>query len=253
MGRHFWPYLAFAALFVGEASALRGCTKPDDGPGFWWNWWIYATAAFGAVFAGGVAMFIDRLRPLLSPPRLEIRIRQARGHAGINRVEGPAAGAPGMPPVRISQDYPSRWYHLRVWNGNRRVATVHGVRVMLTEIWAELSGRLEKIWDEEVTMMWQHYPGEERTVGALVDADLCFVVQGLQFVRLNTRVDVFSLPRDVPPKTSRVVVFRARGYEVDSERLCVEIWWDGQFDEDEARMAEHLKVRPTDDPAPQSE
>ncbi len=53
------------------------------------------------------------------------------------------------------------------------------------------------------------------------------------------------LRRDAP----LIVVCVARGNEVDSKRFAVEITWDGKFDEDEATMAEHLRVRPTKDPA----
>jgi hypothetical protein len=104
------------------------------------------------------------------------------------------------------------------------------------------------IWDEEVPMVWTHYEGSERTIGAPADADLCHVMRGERAVHLATRINPFSMPNALAAGT-HVVVFLARGQEADSARLCVELTWDGLFDEDEAKMAQHLRVRPTADPA----
>jgi hypothetical protein len=235
-------YLAFFALVVCVASDLHGCEKPDDAAAFWWTWWVYVLSAVGSLAAVVVALFIDQLRPWASPPLLELRIRQERGNPAVHRVQPQGPGMPG------------RWYHLQIWNRNRRVATVHGVRIMLTEIWKaeQQAGKLVKIWDEEVAMVWPRFDGDERTIGAQADCDLCSVVRGRPVVVLETKGFPFSMPRELASNTSHVAVFRARGDEVDSARFCVEITWDGVFSEDEARMAEHLKVRPADDPAPKS-
>jgi hypothetical protein len=254
--RVFWPYFSFAALVISEVTALIGCNKPSDNAAFWWNWWVYALSASGALFAGVVAVFIDKLRAWASPPHLELRIRQARGNPGLQREVIEAFATDGR--IVLSAPFnqpgnPSRWYHLRVWNRNRGVTTVHGVSVLLTEIWEERNGKPDKIWEEEVAMVWRHHPEAERTIGAPADADLCWTQRGQKFVRIETRSTPNSMPRDLLPNKTYIAVFRARGYEADSERFCVEIWWDGKFDEDEVRMAEHLKVRPARDPGPGSE
>ena len=240
---------AFVTLALVLAGATHGCDKPSDGAAFWWTWWIYFAAAAGTFSAAAVALFIDKWRPEISPPRLEIRIRQVRGHPGIQRSIEPLATRPGQ--AIIGGPIPSRWYHLRVRNGNRRVATVHGVRVVLCEIWEWREEQAwSKIWDEEVPMHWMHKEGTERTVGAHADADFCWAMSGEDCVHLETRIAPFSMQRDIPVNKRTCVVMRARGNEVDSERLCVEIFWDGKFDQDEARMAEHFRVRPISDPSP---
>jgi hypothetical protein len=124
------------------------------------------------------------------------------------------------------------------------------VRVLLKEVWEARDGQPVRVWNEELPMVWSHFEETERTIGADADADFCFLIRGSEVVQLSVRKPPISLPRNLKPNISYVVVFVASGHEVDSERFCVSIRWDAGWDDDEVKMAEHLQVRPTTDPVP---
>jgi hypothetical protein len=145
--------LAFLALLVAVgASLIGGCDAPDPA-------WVNFFSAVGTCLAVVVALFLDHLRALLSPPNLRLSLRETvDAGEDVEVVEGKEHRTPIW------------WFHLRVENKRRRVP-VHGVRVILSRI--EDDAR-KMIWDGEIPMLWAlRHDEKDRTIGPTALADLC--------------------------------------------------------------------------------
>ena len=130
----------------------------------WWenpDWWV-AIGTLGVVF---VALFGERLKRYVWPPRLTITLKSESGEATPVGVEDPKTGE-----VRREQ---GRYYHLTVKNGGS-LAT--NVAIYLTGVMLRGAGNTwYQAWKGEAPFFWRHgelYP-LLRPVGLTpIDADL---------------------------------------------------------------------------------
>jgi hypothetical protein len=140
-----------------------------------------------------------------------------------------------------------RYYHVRVWN-EWRTFPARKVRLLLTRMYKKQI-KDDEFWDTgfrgALEMNWQ-FPADAKrypTIGPDALADLCYLTFGDDRVHL--------CPRVIPSNFEGVIM---AGYMLrlelvassdynDSNRLWLDISWDGRWDADDATMAQCLQVR----------
>src|ERR1700722_8419018 len=105
---------------------------------FWWNWWIQfgvAAGTFGAVITALWAAMRKPDRPLL---KLEV-LRKEGERTVLNSGED------------------VRYYHLKVWNGNRSTSIAIRVQVYLTllEETDEFNKEDRVVWRGNIPLRWR--------------------------------------------------------------------------------------------------
>lgn len=200
---------------------------------FSWDLAVNALVAFGTISLAVIAVWGDRLRRLVFPPRLRL---------GVLSPEGESA--------RVGEDRrPARFYHLKISNA-RRWSPATQVQVYLLRVETPRGdGQLRLVWDGNVPIRWRHQEVHPlaRDIGPAVDCDLCSAVRHSDHVipnqlRLYPLVTPHTLTDVYSEATELYLTFQAKSVEADSELLRVKIFWNGQWADGEKEMADNLVV-----------
>jgi hypothetical protein len=221
--------------------------EPD--PNFWWNWWVQAAVAAGTIGAVVVALFSEPIRWWLGlRPILQISPTQ-------NAQEGTQARTVATEIVdgELKQrTTASRWYHIDVVNKRRDFATATQVRVWMIELAVfdpKVSGNWRTDWIGEMPMSWKdpYVKSPAITIGHPDVADLCSLTRG--DAGQPHRLQLSAVILKYPPTLQWIgqschirVKLQARSVETSSNVLTMQIWWDGQWHDDDIAMQAHLTV-----------
>ena len=221
--------------------------EPD--PNFWWNWWVQVAVAAGTIGAVIVALFSEPIRWLLGlTPKLQIsQTRNAQEGTSAQTVAVELVN--GQPQQRITV---SRWYHIDVVNKRREFASATQVRVWMIELAvfdANAPGGWRTDWIGEMPMSWkdQSVKLPAITIGSPDVADLCSLTRGDagQPHRLQLSATIFKSANVAMDWAVHVrVKLQARSVETASNVLTMQIWWDGQWHDNDVAMQAHLTVMP---------
>lgn len=188
-------------------------------------------ATFLAVFA---ALFGDKVRAFLFPPRLQLTLGAREGEkTKLTDEKG---------------DYLDdvRYYYVQVSNARRLISPAEQTQVFLTRIEEPgPSGDFQVTWLGDVPMRWrnQEFVPPLRTIGPKVDIDFCRIEKkgGLWLMPI-------ILPNNLKYKRTEACKFRAtlqaRSNLVDSGSLRVLVAWDGKWDDGVEEMKSHFDIRP---------
>ena len=200
---------------------------------------VSAVAATLTLCAVLVALFGRDLRAKFWPPRLHMRLANARGEL-VTVLLRPQSADP-----RAEK---ARYYHLRVNNPRRRVDAVNGVTVTLLRVEARgVSGAYHTTWRGDAALTWRNETEEtqRRVIGTRADADLCHVVKD-KWLEIAPRqpvpIDLGDRYRAEDAPFDLVVTVQARGNEVDSEIRRWQIVWDCKWEDGEVEMLKHFSV-----------
>lgn len=209
---------------------------------FWWNWGVQALLAAGTFLAVVVALFGDRLRYLLQPPKLRLELVTPAGECVPVGVKSPNG--------EVRQTY-ARYYHLKVLN-ERRWSSATDAQVFLTSIEEpDAVGENRLVWAGEVPFKWQHAEIrgiQPRSLGSAQIVDLCNVVQSNEMgLGKWVELDLLFTPSGIEnPRRNGfklVLGIQAKSKEVDSNVLRLEIAWDGKWADGNDEMKRHLVVQ----------
>jgi hypothetical protein len=207
---------------------------------FWIDWGVKALGALATFLAVLVALLGSRLRHWISPPQLRINLVSTDGWPGAIYVLDPSGTA------RKTADV--IWYHVRVENKTRWNPVTEAYIFLLLIEAPDNSGEFKPIWNGNAALGWRHEPSQQpKHIGYPAECDLCHVLKDPREVRLSPLTkgqvpDLFTGPFKI------AVTLQARGIEADSDRLRLEISWDGEWSDDRTEMKRHFTVdipRPT--------
>jgi hypothetical protein len=152
-------------------------------------------------------------------------------------------------PIAISEadgsTTPSRYYHVRVFNRFKSIEA-RNVRVVIVRlarpaadgsmVAQPLAGPLQLMWRFSAL----HAPSA--VVGSEDFSDLGYLKKGEHF-RLTPFVAPNNFPGSLKPGERLIVELKALADNAESQSLCIEVSWDGKWDDDSAAMANHLVVK----------
>ena len=215
-----------------------------------------------------LALWGELIRSWLIPPKLRLELADPLGEL-VNQFAGwesesshsPLSESSGLIESSVvsgSQSYlllgstmkerriAARYYHVRLSNqGRARFPSAHQAQVMITRL--ELEGpdrQPQAIWQQPLPLKWRYQevdPATTRTVGPDVEADLFYVTEHSS-LQLTPMIQPNNFRSTYQTATKLWVTLQARSLETDSEPICVQIAWDGQWEAGEAEMARHLIV-----------
>lgn len=200
--------------------------------------WITEAGVIASFTVATVALFGERVRLRLFPPRLSVRRPNEVGYLETRTVPV-TSGAPGQE-RRIEE----RHYRLEVTN-QRRNSPAQDVRVVVEAIEAyRPNGTPFLIYRGPIPLRWQHaeaYP-THRTAGSSAVADFLVVAED-RTLRLQTMTVVPDVYAGIYSGHTKLrITVSARGREADSPQLRVVVTWDGQWDRGDTEMATHLTI-----------
>jgi hypothetical protein len=212
---------------------------------FWLNWWVSFATAVGTVGAVLVALFSEPIRRRFFAPTLQISL-------SVNPGEGTKADTKvvthvnGQLQERVTH---SRWFHVVVNNTRRQFTPAHEVRVWMLELAINDQNGWRTLWIGELPMSWkdQLVKLPSLTIGHPDEADLCCLTKGADGGARHMLQLGAALWKSPPTLQwdggcHIRVKLQARSIEVSSNVITVEIYWDGQWDDDDVRMQPHLVV-----------
>lgn len=202
--------------------------------------WFTAIGTVGAVI---VALFSEYWRPWLHGPKLELLLRETKGEPVLATLTPPASD-PNEP-----RDERTRWYHVLVINNRSRTPATH-VQVYLSEL-HELdveSGEFVSRWVGDIPLQWRYQESRlpMQTIGEnIADCDLCHVVRD-KWLELNPLVRPvgMKLRWRVPECPIQLILtLQARGIEAVSDIVKFRISWNGEWEQEDSEMWNHLTVK----------
>ena len=107
----------------------------------------------------------------------------------------------------------------------------------------DASGEFKPIWEGYAKLGCRHEPNlEPKDIGYHAECDLCHVLKDPREVRFSPLIkgqvpDTFIGPFKIG------VTLQARDIEAESDLLCLEISWDGEWSDDRAEMKRHFVVK----------
>jgi hypothetical protein len=149
-----------------------------------------------------------------------------------------------------------RWYYLNLKNERRNTTSATDVQVYLVQIGIPgIGGDYIEFSTGRIPLALRNEGLRRRlTVGPSLEWDLCcvsrdYVLQGVPAFQLRTTIETTIAPNVVlgssysstQPYKVRLT-FIAVSAETDSNDLCIEIIWDGQWSENNQQMEGHLKI-----------
>jgi hypothetical protein len=201
------------------------------------NW--HAVSALATIAAVIVALFGNQIRARLWPPLLRISLDNATGVPSGATIKGEG--------TEISTK--SRWYHIRVEN-ERRLSPATDVRLLLLKFEdLNAAGQFFVLWVGEAPLQWRHQQVKPLTptIGPQEFSDLCSVVQksssGSPGLALHPLIRGLDLTTKWHSSRTFAITLQARSIETDSNRLRVEIAWDGEWADDSDAMGRHLVIK----------
>ncbi len=193
-----------------------------------WGLIIQGIGAFFTLFVAILAIWGHFFRSWLAGPKLEICLHDPQGEVNY-----------------LQDGTPARYYHLKVAN-KRRGAQAKNVRVVLTKIlkpaadgtWANqaLSGPLQLTWQ------FPHSHPQYPTIGPDDFCDIGNLIKGKMFI-LTPYVRPNNFVGFIGPNQRMQIEVMAIADNAESNSLCVEIAWDGNWSDDTLQMQRYLVVK----------
>lgn len=199
--------------------------------------WFAAGATFSAVL---VALFGEKIRAWLMPPKLCIELESSAGESEQTVLTWrDEDGADHSRPVAC------RMYRIIVRNG-RRWSPARGVRLYVRELQEQAAdGRWTVTWRGFLPLSWTHqqiFP-DSRDIGHPAQCDLLMAVQN-KWVALQPVLVPLSLEVRKRWGFKWRLAIQAQSIEADSNFLQVEVSWNGEWSADSEVMRRHLVVAP---------
>ena len=195
---------------------------------FWTQTAIQIASVLATLILAGLAVWGTSIRSKFVGPKLKLKLFDPKGER-IDLTDGSQA----------------RYYHLRVIN-ERRSAQANNVRVVLTKVMRpaadgtipsySLTGPVQLVWQHGHSM--PQYP----TIGPSINCDLGSLVNGKGF-QLCTMFVPNNLDPVVLGNQKIKIEAIAISDETESDPLCIEIAWDGTWEEDSNEMLKHMVVK----------
>jgi hypothetical protein len=194
---------------------------------------VNGLVAIGTLLTVIAALYGNILRAKFRPPLLRVSLVNSAGEKTVvtNRHTGEQVEA-------------VRYYHLRVSNENRRWSTATNLGVHLIRLDEPgPDGQLQVTWTGDAPIQCRHqeiYPLRQ-DIGSPVDYNLCSVSKSV------LSLHPISVPNNLKARRSGashfVALFQVKSTQVDSDIVPVQIDWDGKWDDGDAEMQSHLKVK----------
>ena len=181
-----------------------------------------------------VALFGDKIRASLVPPRLVLTPKEPRGLKSRIIV--------GRGDEAFETD--ARWYFARVEN-LRRWTPADGVYIFVIGIEEkDASGTFRGRWKGEMPLKWRH--GQDllpRNIGHAAECDVCSVIKNPLVLHFHPVIDTDEWKAHYAEPCSLRLTLQAKGVKVDTIPLRLEISWDGKWSDDADDMAQHFVFR----------
>jgi hypothetical protein len=104
----------------------------------------------------------------------------------------------------------------------------------------DASGTFRPIWTGYAPLGWRHEASPEpKTIGHPADCDLCHVLNEPREARFSPLIKG-QAPDTITGAFKIALTVQASGIEADSDRLRVEISWDGEWSDDRDEMMRHF-------------
>lgn len=211
----------------------------DPDTQFWLTWWVRLAAAVATLLAVIVALFGDWFRSKLFAPKL--RLELVSPHGNKTHVTITSGGS--------SRTELARYYHIRLTNevGWPKASQTQVYLMRVEEPGPDGVSQIR--WSGDVPLKWQWHEIHplQRTVGPEAVCDLFSVVKGkwleLQTIIYPTALEPYRLRRVGAP-IDMTVVLQARSNEGNSPITSFRMTWDGQWEDGDVEMSQHLIVKP---------
>jgi hypothetical protein len=201
---------------------------------FGWYMFVNVLVALGTIGSVIAALFGNILRAKFRPPRLQVKLLTPAGEK--TTLTNSQTGA-------YIDDI--RYYHLQISNENRRWSTATNLDVRLIRI--EEPGpdsQLQITWMGDIPIHCRHqslYPLKQE-IGSPIDYDLCSVRKA-GILTLHPIIVPNNLNAERKGACQLVASFQVKSSRCDSDIVRVQLSWDGRWDDGDAEMQKHLKVK----------
>jgi hypothetical protein len=207
----------------------------DEMHQFWWNWSVRFGAMIATFTAVLVALFGELFRSKVFPPLLDMQLLSLEGEKGIIKYFSKDGT------VVRSED--ARYYHVRITN-RRRFTPAHNVQVFLIRLEEPgPDGQFRVVWAGEIPMRWRNHEinPSSMTIGHSVDCDLCTVGRD-KWLSLSPLIVPHTLNAIRQDKCNLIVSLQTRSDKADSSICRIRVSWDGQWEDGDKEMKQHLAV-----------
>lgn len=195
----------------------------------------------------GVHRAVRRLVSVqVSPAQTVISLRSTETEEIDTAFQNP--NEPSARPARTK----SRWFHVRVTNA-RKWAEATDVEVLLIRVEElDAADQFTAIWTGAIPLKWRYLgvdPATTKVVGHDAEADLvAFFKNGATtphpFLLLQPLFAPNRLRIDRVGRCQLRLVLLARGRQVESNYLTVDLAWNGKWPETEEDAKRHIVVKP---------
>lgn len=208
----------------------------------WWeipDWWV----AIGTMLAVLVALFGDRWKRWLFPPRFSIALKSPSGEPTPVTLTAPD----GTTSVQKG-----RYYHLEV--GNKGTIATNAAVYLISIMLPSAGGGWHQNWRGEVPFTWRHAElhGAFRSIGLTpVDADVVSLVKD-KWVELCVLIRPNALPYSGTPsfpgrwrgEMKMVITVQVKASEGQSNPQLFLVAWDGLWEDGDEEIKRHLRIVP---------
>jgi len=202
---------------------------------FWLNFGVQTAVALATFLAALVALFGERWRARLFPPRLALRLVPGFG-VSISRES--------LEKVKT----PARYHHVRATN-NATWPQAKRAQVYMTRVESKgPDGEMRSQWTGNIPILWQYQEAQPltRPLGPPFDCTLCSVTKG-GFLELWPLIAPFNFSGAFEPPVDIVVTLQIRSDDGVSPERSFRTSWDGQWHDGDREMADHFVVRDVGD------
>jgi hypothetical protein len=192
---------------------------------------IVIFVAIGTVAVAILAIWGDKIKLKLGlGPKLKLSLADPNGEF-INITSDDGA------------TIPCRYYHLRVSNTNRWSPATN-VRVVITGISNPAADNryVSQPMDAPLHLMWSLSAFLDTTVGPDRFCNLGYLVKGEKFY-LTPYVYPNDFPDTLGPNQKMMIETKVIADNAQSQPIIIEVSWDGGWEEDTMKMANHLVVK----------
>jgi hypothetical protein len=219
---------------VGEATKMTAAA------------WIALGGVIGTWFIFSAAIWGERIRSWLFKPQLRLDLISPRGEHLTETITTIDPNADS--PLR-SYTRPARRYLVSVTNTNRW-PIAHNVQIVIERLEREgPDGSPTPAWTGEIPLQWvdREIHPLLRTIGRPARAALAVVTddstRGRKELHLMPLIEPSNFQRSYYARTHLWVTLMATADEADSQEVRLEIAWDGQWNDGDSEMAQHLTIR----------
>ena len=202
---------------------------------FGWTLFINTMVAVGTIGSVVAALFGNILRAKMLPPKLRFNLVNPAGEKNTakDRETGEDISA-------------VRYYHLRIDNLNRRWTPATSLALHLVRLDVRRpDGTFGPEWvgDAPVRCRDQELYPLRQVVGRSIQYDLCSVMKDpVLALYLHPIAAPNNLTWQWAGACQFIASLQAKSTEVDSDIARVRVSWDGQWEEGEKEMLNHLQV-----------